>query len=314
MAQANQNHNANTIRIPFFDPDDRKLAARPFVTHVEMARNAAGRHAPQNGAQGELIWSQQQTASNAILAMRGKASVWIQNLTDRGDVAIQAWDTLKPLFLARFVRTADVHQKAMVMANLKQHEKEEVLDFRDRVISELRILWDDWPEMLEANNARQENARLRAWASEMVISIVLANGFLPCIREPVNNQAADNLETLVTNALRIEANVKRSASVKVSTVHTESHEVAAVRAGQNPKQGPRPGGSGPGKKFSGRCWWCAKSGHRENNCFAKRDGKPKVAMVNDDQAPPDPPASWRQEKPEEIGYLDFETQGNGFLY
>jgi hypothetical protein len=49
----------------------------------------------------------------------------------------------------------------------------------------------------------------------------------------------------------------------------------------SPKPKPKPTGKAK-PKFEGKCNWCQKQGHKEADCFSKKNGKPKVAALTEE--------------------------------
>ena len=188
------------IRIPTYDPDSKILDARSWAGQVDMARVSAG-----NNAQGDPNWTEQMTATNALMALRGRAAIWRENKV--GEAGFDAWNTLKPIFLARWHIAADISAKASVLSSLKQTRAETVEDFRDRAVRDVRILFDDFPEPPAGAGAPvvAENTRLKQHVIQSITMTALANGFLPELKGTINSQAAATIDELMLTANRVEA-------------------------------------------------------------------------------------------------------------
>ena len=313
----------NRVKIPLFDPDSSALSAKAWVANVDMCRNAAGQN-----AQGQNNWTEQMTSNFAMMAMRGKAATWCENQRDNGVVAINAWNTLRPLFLARFHVPADIATKASVLAALKQKHDESVQDFRDRVEADVRLLFEDFPgpPPNAAGGVVAENTRLKTHVFESMTAIALANGFSNDIKEPINSQPAANLAALMTNATRVEASHKRGKAKQVAEVEVEAVQARANpgatqrgRGGFSNRGGGRGGSRGGrggrnGGRFNGECWWCKKYGHPEKDCFQKKNGMPKVsvAMIANESNEAAAGNVYEQEQGE-VGFIQAEDPLNPYV-
>ena len=287
------------IRIPTYDPDSKVLDARSWAGQVDMARVSAG-----NNAGGDPNWTEQMTATNALMALRGRAAIWRENKV--GEAGFDAWNTLKPIFLARWHIAADISAKASVLSSLKQTRAETVEDFRDRAVRDVRILFDDFPEPPAGAGAPviAENTRLKQHVIQSITMTALANGFLPELKSTINSQAAATIDELMLTANRVEASHRISKrQLHVAPVE----EVETLQIARKPGEKPRAVPYGPPKKsnFNGKCWWCRKVGHREAACFRKKQGLPRVAAIEEET----PEQEQYEEGEEQCGYVSVDNAG-----
>ena len=270
------------IQVPLFDPD-KGDKAKTWVHQVERCRRAAGRGAPPaqpQGAVGAYNWSETATANYALLAMRGVAAEWSENLEENDVQGRDEWATLKPMILERFHVKATWSEKTALIVNLKQRNSEPVLNFKDRVESAVNTLFEGWTARpdTDAQNLRNADIEAKKKAMKMMTGSLFAAGLRSEIREFVVSQDLADIDALAKAAVRVEAcKNKRTQESRMEMIAevddvVAEEEVAAVR-----KKSFAPNNAYAAKKkpFNGNCNYCKKFGHMKMDCFARINAEKK---------------------------------------
>ena len=106
-------------------------------------------------------WSDEKTASSASEALRGKAALWLENVTKESPGVVEKWSTLKPRLVERWNRVRSTSEKAKLLFNLMQRNTETSDDFYDRVNANVKIVTDEPIQNFTGANkeAKTEGAR-----------------------------------------------------------------------------------------------------------------------------------------------------------
>ena len=151
--------NQHRLQIPIYDPDTDAISPKAWINLVDLGRQAAGKNEA-----GNENWTDEITASHAILLLRGKAASWISNLIEDKDDSIKKWSSLKEKFRHRFCEKHTLSEKTKLISDLSMSSSESVNDFFDRCKSHLMILYDEeWPLLVDDANdkaARQKSINL----------------------------------------------------------------------------------------------------------------------------------------------------------
>ncbi len=112
------------MQIPTFDPDKEDISAKAWLNLVDLGQQAAGKNAA-----GTNNWTDEITASHAILLLRGKAASWISNLIEEKDDSLKKWSDLKKKFRGRFCEKHTLSEKTKLISDLTQSSQESCQDF-----------------------------------------------------------------------------------------------------------------------------------------------------------------------------------------
>ena len=285
--------NQHRLQIPIYDPDTDAISPKAWINLVDLGKQAAGKNEA-----GNENWTDEITASHAILLLRGKAASWISNLIEDKDDSIKKWSSLKEKFRHRFCEKHTLSEKTKLISDLSMSSSESVNDFFDRCKSHLMILYDEeWPLLVDDANdkaARQKSINLHH-------KVLFSAGLRSNIKADVIIQDSKSLEDVKTVAMRVEASVRDAkpkqqvAEINTAAVEQVAQPIEDPPRGQNeaevdavyrPPQrrqtyqpqnfnrrgrGARGGRSGQNQRFNGSCHYCHKFGHRITQCFTKEN-------------------------------------------
>ena len=279
------------MQIPTFDPDREDISAKAWLNLVDLGQQAAGKTAA-----GADVWSDEITASHAILLLRGKAASWISNLIEEKDDSLKKWSDLKKKFRGRFCEKHSLSQKTKLISDLNQSPHESCQDFYDRCRCQLHVLYDEeWDDV--AGPGAAADAEARSKSIKMHHKVLFASGLRPDIKQDVIMQDMKSLDDLKAVAMRVEASVKetnKAQKPKVADVNLvevpqesldqnfgrdaeEDVEVDAIQRFQGQRRfgnGGRGGRGGQSRnnapgRFNGKCNYCQKQGHKIVQCFSR---------------------------------------------
>ena len=192
------------MQIPTFDPDREDISAKAWLNLVDLGQQAAGKTAA-----GADVWSDEITASHAILLLRGKAASWISNLIEEKDDSLKKWSDLKKKFRGRFCEKHSLSQKTKLISDLNQSPHESCQDFYDRCRCQLHVLYDEeWDDV--AGPGAAADAEARSKSIKMHHKVLFASGLRPDIKQDVIMQDMKSLDDLKAVAMRVEASVKET--------------------------------------------------------------------------------------------------------
>ena len=310
--------NVNKINIPYFNPDEDKISAKAWMYIVEMAATSAGTREEKVPAVGDVAattrqvprWSDEITCTNAMLLLQGSASKWMENLLSEGGPETTSWIAFKKVFKKRFIKTLSLTEKLNLM-DLKMKSSESCDDFYDRCKNNYNQFFEDEWEILEigkttpglpwgapgtpviaAHQTASKNYYIKCKTIQM--KLAFAAGLRENIKKQTLIQKADNLDSILEVATRVEASLKEMkkeygvASCEVDDEEDDdSAEVGAINQRNRKFQ---KGGAGKGnqggstRKFSPpnktksapmSCYYCLKTGHFKPDCMTRKHDRAK---------------------------------------
>jgi hypothetical protein len=309
--------NISKINIPYFNPDEDKISAKAWIYVVEMAATSAGTRAVVTGPEEARVttqvarWTDEITCTNAMLLLQGSASKWLENLLSEGGDATKSWKAFKKVFKKRFIKSLSLTEKLNLM-DLKMKSTESCDDFYDRCKNNYNQFFEDEWEVLEVgkqdlalpwgnpNTIITEahvlsSTRYYLKCKAIQMKLAFAAGLRENIKKQTLIQPADNLDSILEVAQRVEASLKELkkeygvASCEVDEDEDDdSAEVGAINnqksrkfqkggAGRGNTGGPNRKNSPPNKSKTGSmsCYYCLKTGHFKPDCMTRKNDRAK---------------------------------------
>lgn len=247
-------------------------------------------------------WTGPETAMQFALSLRGAAARFYEVTAEEHDEDwTQNLDNWEPLFLTRFEPDATGPQIVRVTKTLRQASDEAVDDFRDRVV----LATQKWarrivtPDACRATPAIINACRLTSKATMDVMALAFfMTGLGKDYREKVTDSNPQTLEAALLTARNLElsklgsskdpttasACAAREEEEEEAETDGEEEQVDAVKRKGKKKskkahavRSGGSGGSGGQRRSTITCWYCRKSGHRQDACHKrKRDKAPMV--------------------------------------
>jgi hypothetical protein len=316
--------NMSKIVIPYFDPDSKSITPRAFLAYVDLARKSAGKKtmpAVGDAAAYEVLkWTDEITCTNAMLLLRGTASKWIENILEAGGDELSNWDEFKKSFKLRFLKSLTLTEK-LNLTDLRMSSTESCLDFYDRCKNNMYLFFDDEWEVLTLNSKHEgfpwgtpgvagsggttvtaghktvsENYYKKCL--QIKLKLAFASGLRESIKRQTLIQEADNLDSILAVAQRVEASQKEiKRDIALLNVNESDDEegvdVGAVnfqrkknyQGGANKNSGsggqPQKAGGSPLK-----CFYCLKPGHFKRDCITRKNDRSKNIFKTNVNATP----------------------------
>lgn len=284
ISHAEAKRRATDLPCFYGDPKQDKLTCTEFFARVRDAAIVAR-------------WTQEETAMQFALTLRGDASRFYRNKKNKRPAAwVTNLDNLEPVFLERFEPGATGPQIVRTTRTLKQTADETVDQFYDKI----EAATDIWARRIQTPAAcRATPAIIQACKlqSEATMDVMIMAFFVAGLRAEYRDKVTEANPQTPVRALAIARNLelnklgtKETSTTAAAVRQTEEAEGsgeeeeeteganAVKKKGKKKgkahavKSGSSGGSSrkGGGSRSTYTCWYCKKPGHRQDACHTRR--------------------------------------------